>query len=42
MAFSMKSNEQAKSLARKRGFFLIEATGDVIIHNKKGFKPKTF
>ena len=42
MAFLIKSNRQAHSLAQKKGFFVIEATGDVIIQTKKDFKPKTF
>ena len=42
MAFLIKSSRQAESLAQKRGFFVIEATGDVIIQNKKDFNPKIF
>ena len=42
MAFLIKANKQANHLAQKRGFFVIEATGDVIIQNKKTFKPKSF
>ncbi len=42
MAFLIKANRQASSLAEKQGFFVIEATGDVIIQNKKDFKPKIF
>ncbi len=42
MAFLIKANRQANSLAEKQGFFVIEATGDVIIQNKKDFKPKIF
>ena len=42
MAFLIKSNRQAESLAQKKGFFVIEATGDVIIQNKKDFKPRIF
>ena len=42
MAFLIRSNKQADSLAQKKGFFVIEATGDVIIQNKKDFKPKVF
>ena len=42
MAFLIKSNRQASSLAQKQGFFVIEATGDVIIQNERDFKPKVF
>ena len=42
LAFLIKANKQANHLAQKRGFFVIEATGDVIIQNKETFKPKTF
>ena len=42
MAFLIKSNRQANSLAEKQGFFVIEATGDVIVQNKKDFKPQIF
>ena len=42
IAFLMKANRQAEELAQKQGFFVIEATGDVIIQNKKSFKPKVF
>ena len=42
MAFLIKSNRQANSLAKKQGFFVIEATGDVIIQNEQDFKPKIF
>ena len=42
MAYLLKSNRQAESLAEKQGFFVISATGDVIIQNEKGFKPKVF
>ena len=42
MAFLIKSNRQAESLAEKQGFFVISATGDVIIKNEKDFKPKVF
>ena len=42
MAFLIKANKQANHLAQKRGFFVIEATGDVIIQNKEAFKPKSF
>ena len=42
IAFLLKSNRQAESLAEKEGFFVISATGDVIIKNKKSFKPKAF
>ncbi len=42
MAFLIKANRQSGHLAQKRGFFVIEAVGDVIIQNKKGFKPRVF
>ena len=42
MAFLIKANKQANHLAQKQGFFVIEATGDVIIQNKEDFKPKVF
>ena len=42
MAFLIRSNKQAESLAEKQGFFVISSTGDVIIKNEKDFKPKVF
>ena len=42
IAFLIKANRQANDLAQKEGFFVIEATGDVIIKNKENFKPKVF
>ena len=42
MAFLMKANRQADSLAEKQGFFVISATGDIIIQNNKDFKAKDF
>ena len=42
MAFLIRSNRQAESLAEKQGFFVISSTGDVIIKNEKDFKPKVF
>ena len=42
MAFLMKANRQADSLAQKQGFFVISATGDVIIQNDQDFKAKDF
>ena len=42
MAFLIKVNKRADSLAEKKGFFVISATGDVLIQNSKGFKPKVF
>ena len=42
MAFLLKANRQAESLAEEQGFFVISATGDVIIKNEKDFKPKAF
>ena len=42
IAFLLRSNRQAEKLAEKEGFFVISATGDVLIKNKKDFKPKVF
>ena len=42
LAYLMGVNRNADSLAKKEGFFVISATGDVIIQNKKGFKPRMF
>ena len=42
MAFLMGENNQAKEKAEKRGFFVISATGDVVIENKDNFQPKVF
>lgn len=42
MAFLIRSNKQVDRLAQKQGFFVISATGDVIIQNKEDFKPKVF
>ena len=42
MAFLINSKRQAESLAEKQGFFVISATGDVIIKNEKAFKPRVF
>ena len=42
MAFLIRANRQADGLAQKQGFFVISATGDVIIQNKKDFQPKAF
>ena len=42
MAFLINVNRQANVIAEKKGFFVIKATGDVIITNKKNFKPKIF
>ena len=42
MAFLMRANREADDLAQKKGFFVIEAVGDVLIQNKKGFKPQVF
>ena len=42
MAFLIRANKQADNLAQKQGFFVISATGDVIIQNKEDFKPKVF
>lgn len=42
MAFLIRANKQADNLAQKQGFFVISATGDVVIQNKEDFKPKIF
>ena len=42
MAYLLKANRQAEELAEKKGFFVISATGDVIIKNEENFKPKVF
>ena len=42
MAFLIRANKKAGDMAQKKGFFVIEATGDVIIQNKKDFEPKVF
>ena len=42
IAYLIKVNRQADSLAEKQGFFVISATGDVIVQNNKNFKPKIF
>ena len=42
VAFLINVNRQADVLAEKKGFFVIKATGDVIIQNKEKFKPKIF
>ena len=42
MAFLLKSKRKAESLAEKQGFFVISATGDVIVKNEKSFRPKVF
>ena len=42
LAFLINSNRNAEKKAEKQGFFVIQATGDVLITNKKNFKPKTF
>ena len=42
MAFLIRANKRADSLAGKRGFFVISATGDVVIENAKGFQPRVF
>ena len=42
MAFLINVNRQADARAEKEGFFVIKATGDVIIQNKEKFKPKIF
>ena len=39
---SLRTNKQADNLAQKQGFFVISATGDVVIQNKEDFKPKIF
>ena len=42
MAFLMGANRSADRIAEKQGFFVIKATGDVLITNKQNFKPKIF
>ena len=42
MAFLMGENNQAKEKAEKRGFFVISATGDVVIENQDNFQPRVF
>ena len=42
LAFFMKSNRVVKETAGEKGFFVISATGDVVIENTTGFKPKVF
>ena len=42
MAFLMNVNRNSDTKAEKQGFFVIKATGDVVITNKKSFKPKVF
>jgi len=42
MAFLIRANRQAVSLAQKSGFFVISATEDVIIQNDRFFKAKVF
>ena len=42
MAFLMGENNKAKERAEKRGFFVISATGDVVIENQDNFQPKVF
>ena len=42
MAFLMNVSRNSDTKAEKQGFFVIKATGDVIIQNKENFKPKVF
>ena len=42
MAFLIKEKHSAGDIAERRGFFVISATGDVMIKNQKHFKPKVF
>ena len=42
LAFVVSRNEQAFNKAKKEGFFVISATGDIIIENKKSFQPTAF
>ena len=42
MVFLIESNRQSEKLAEKEGFFVISGIDDVIIKNKKSFKPKSF
>lgn len=42
LAFLTGSNSNAVAQAKKEGLFVISATGDLIIKNKKSFQPKSF
>ncbi len=42
IAYLLKANKKAEKVAEEEGFFVVEAVGDVIIKNKKSFKPKVF
>ena len=42
LAYLLKSKKKSEILAEKEGFFVISATGDVLVQNTKGFKPKSF
>ena len=42
MAFFVSGRPLAIDRAKKEGFFVISATGDVIIKNKKNFQPRAF
>ena len=42
LAYLMGVNRNADNLAKKEGFFVISATGDVIIQNEEGFVPRIF
>jgi len=42
MAYLIQSNKKAAERAKKEGLFVIEATGDVLITNKKDFQPRVF
>ena len=42
LAFLMKSRKSVRETAQQKGFFVISATGDVVIKNKDDFQPKAF
>ena len=42
VAFMAKAQNNALIQAKKEGFFVISATGDAIIQNKKNFRPTAF
>jgi len=42
MAFLINVSRKADVRAERCGFFVISATGDVVIKNKKNFKPRVF
>ena len=42
ISYSIKADKEAVNMAKEEGFFVIAATGDVIVENAKNFKPKIF